>query len=195
MGWCVKLTDEQWNELDRLRFTAKSADIFRNCLIVLMSDAGDTIAAIAEHLGCTTDTVVRVRRLYRDGGAQALRPISPPGRPSRATPEFREQMRKAVGTNPLELGYGFSTWSLARLAAHLAKTTGISFSTDQLSRILRRNGFSVQRPKHTMKGKRDEAAYTKAKAELIVLKKKRCERMPLRPWCSRMRWRSIAIRH
>jgi transposase len=194
MGWCVKLTEEQWNELDRLRFTAKSADVFRNCLIVLMSDAGDTIAAIAEHLGCAADTVVRVRRLYRQGGAQALRPIQPPGRPSRATPAFREQMRTAVRTNPLKLGYGFSTWSLARLAAHLAKTTGVRFSTDQLGRILRRNGFSVQRPKHTLKGKRDEAAYRQAKAELIVLKKRRCGRTPLRPWCSRTRWRSTATR-
>ena len=25
MGWGIKLTDEQWNELGRLRFSAKSA--------------------------------------------------------------------------------------------------------------------------------------------------------------------------
>lgn len=172
MGRGVKLTQEQWDELDRLRFTAKSADVFRNCLIVLKSDSSDTIASIAEDLGCGTDTVVRVRRLYRKGGIEALRPVKPPGRPSRATPEFRRQMREAVAANPLDLGYGFSTWSLARLGMHLAKTTGVRFSTDQLGRILRRDGFSFQRPKHTMKGKRDEAAYEKSKAELMVLKKR-----------------------
>ena len=173
MGRGIKLTEEQWNELDRLRFTAKSADVFRNCLIILKSDSRDTIASIAEDLGCGTDTVTRVRRLYRKGGVEALRPIKPPGRPSKATPEFLRQMRQATITNPTTLGYGFSTWSVARLAAHLAKTTGIGFSEDQLTRLLHRHKFSFQRPKHTMKGKRDEAAYEKSRAELKVLKKKR----------------------
>jgi transposase len=173
MGWGIKLTDEQWDELDRVRFTAKSADVFRNCLIILKSDSSDTIESIAEDLGCSLDTVKRVRRLYRQGGVESLRPIKPPGRPGRATPEFIAQMRQAVLTNPLTLGYGFSVWSVPRLAKHLAKTTKVSFSKDQLRRLLRRHRFSVQRPKHTMKGKRDESAYEKSKAELIVLKKRR----------------------
>jgi len=71
------------------------------------------------------------------------------------------------------LGYGFSVWSLARLNAHLKKLTGISFSEDQLGRIVHAEGFSFQRPKHTMKGKRDEAAYERATAKLKTLKKKR----------------------
>jgi transposase len=195
MGWGIKLTEEQWNELDRLRFTAKSADVFRNCLIILKSDSRDTIASIAEDLGCSADTVVRVRRLYRTGGIDVLKPIKPPGRPGKATPQFIAQMRRAVTTNPLVLGYGFSTWSLARLSAHLAKTTGIRLGTDQLGRLLRRHGFSFQRPKHTMKGKRDEVAYEKAKAaELIRLKKKPCERTPPKHWFFRTRSRYIATR-
>jgi transposase len=173
MGWGIKLTDEQWDELDRLRFTAKSAEVFRNCLIILKSDSRDTIASIAEDLGCGSDTVVRVRRLYRKGGVNALRPIKPPGRRSRATPRFISQMREAVLINPTSLGYGFSTWSVTRLGTHLARTTGIRFSQDQLSRLLHRHGFSFPRPKHTLKGKRDEAAYEKSKAQLMVLKKKR----------------------
>ena len=172
MGRGIKLTDEQWDDLDRLRFSARSAVVFRNCLIILMSDSRDTIAEIAGHMGCTPDTVVRVRRLYRKGGIDALRPIKPTGRPSRATPEFIGQMRLAVKTHPMTLGYGFSTWSIVRLAAHLAKVTGIRFSSDQLSRLLHRHGFSFQRPKHTMKGKRDEKAYRKSKVELMILKKR-----------------------
>jgi metal-dependent HD superfamily phosphatase/phosphodiesterase len=38
-------------------------------------------------------------------------------------------------------------------------------------RLLHDHGFSVHRPKHTLKGKRNETAYRKAKAELAVLKK------------------------
>jgi transposase len=172
MGYGIKLTEKQWDELDNLRFRTPSADVFRNCLIILMSNSRDTIATIAGHIGCGTDTVVRIRRLYRKGGIRALYPIKPPGRPSRATPEFLQKMREAVRTNPLTLGYGFSKWSAGRLAEHLAKVTGIRFSSDQLIRLLHRHGFSVHRPKHTLKGKRDEAAYKKAKEQLIFLKKK-----------------------
>ncbi|MDH4238781.1 MAG: helix-turn-helix domain-containing protein [Phycisphaerae bacterium] len=173
MGHGIRLTEKQWDELDNLRLTTASADVFRNCLIILMSDSRDTIATIARQIGCGTDTVVRIRRLYRNGGIKALYPIKPPGRPSRASPEFLQQMREAVLTNPLTLGYGFSTWSAGRLAEHLAKVTGIRFSSDQLIRLLHRHGFSVHRPKHTLKGRRDEAACEKAKKRLFRLKKKR----------------------
>jgi transposase len=78
-----------------------------------------------------------------------------------------------VQTPPQSFGYGFSVWSVARLNAHLVKETKVSFSDDRLRRILREEGFSFQRPKHTMKGKRDEAAYTKAQRELKRLKKGR----------------------
>lgn len=172
MGRGIKLSESQWDELDGLRFRAPSAEVYRNCLIVLMSDSRDTIASIARRLGCGTDTVVRVRRLYRKGGTQALHPIKPPGRTTRATPKFIEQMKRAVQTNPMRLGYGFSTWSAVRLAEHLAKVSGIRFGDDQLRRLLHQHGFSFHRPKHTMKGKRDETAYEKAKKQLARLKKK-----------------------
>jgi transposase len=83
-------------------------------------------------------------------------------RPCRATPAFIAQMKQAVQTNPLALGYGFSTWLATRSAQHLAKVTGIRFSDDQLRRLLHQEGFSIHRPKHTLKGKRNEQAYKKA---------------------------------
>jgi transposase len=172
MGYGVRLTENQRDALDGLRFTAPSAEVFRNCLIMLMSNSSDTIVSIAGRLGCSPETVKRIRKLYRTGGINALRPIKPPGRTSRATPEFIEQMKRVVQTNPLTLGYGFSTWSVVRLAEHLAKATGIRFGDDQLRRLLHRHDFSVHRPKHTMKGKRDEAAYEKARKQLARMKKK-----------------------
>jgi transposase len=173
MGQTIKLTDTQWEQLDHMRMGTASADVFRNCTIILMSAVGRSKASISKDLGCCTDTVARVRRLYRKGGVKSLHPIKPPGRPSRASPEYISQMRQAIQTNPLTLGYGFSTWSAARLAEHLARVTGIRFSDDQLRRLLHQEGFSIHRPKHTLKGKRDEQAYEKAKKGLVRLKKKR----------------------
>jgi len=41
-----------------------------------------------------------------------------------------------------------------------------------MRRLLHQQGFSVHRPKHTLKGKRDEKAYQKAGKQLVRLKKK-----------------------
>lgn len=57
MGHGIKLTEQQWNELDRVRFTTPSADVFRNGMIILMSDSRETIALIAGHLRCSPETV------------------------------------------------------------------------------------------------------------------------------------------
>jgi transposase len=192
MGYGIQLTSEQWEELDRLRMKTPSADVFRNCLIILKSSMRETIDSIASQLGCGRDTVVRVRRLYRQQGVTGLQPAKPAGRTSRATPEFIAKMKEVVGTNPLTLGYGFSLWSATRLAEHLAKVTGIRFSDDQLLRLLRRNGYSFKCPKHTLKGKRDEAAYEQAKIDLAELKKKPCPTRLRRLSSSRMRSRYIA---
>lgn len=64
MGWGIKL----WDEWDRVRFTTKSADVFRNCLLNLKSHSHDTIVSITQELGCGPDTVVRVRRMCHKGG-------------------------------------------------------------------------------------------------------------------------------
>ena len=171
MGRGIKLTPGAWDALDGLRFTTSSADVFRNCLIILMSDSASTIASIARTIGCSPETVKRIRKLYRMGGIDALHPIKPPGRKTRATPRYLEALTKAVKTSPLDLGYGFSVWSSIRLAAYMAKTTGVPYGDDQLRRILKQQGFSFRRPQHTMKGKRDEAAYDKARRQLARLKK------------------------
>ena len=165
------LTDKQWEALDALRFSTSDKALFRNATIILLSAAGRSKPSIADDLGCSVGTVDIIRRRYREQGLAGLAKGKPPGRVSRATAAYRAALRQAVQTPPQSLGYGFSVWSLARLNAHVAKETKISFSDDQLSRIMHAEGFSIQRPKHTTKGKRDEAAYEKARRQLKRLKK------------------------
>jgi transposase len=173
-----RLTDEEWDGLDKVRFGTTNATVFRNATIILMSAVGRSKFSIAHDLGCSPATVDNIRKHYRQRGVAGLQPGKPPGRSSAATPSYRQMLREAVNTLPQTLGYGFSVWSAARLNEHLKKKTGISFSEDQLRRILHQEGFSFQRPKHTMKGKRDEAAFVQAQKELKILKKKPCAMMP-----------------
>lgn len=174
-----KLTDRQWDALDALRFSTTDVAVFRNATIILMSSVGRSKASIAQELGCSPATVDNVRRRYREQGLAGLVPRKSSGRRSRATPEYRFALRRVVQTPPQTFGYGFSVWSVARLNEHLKRQTKISFSDDRLRAILREEGFSFQRPKHTMRGKRDEAAYDKARRELKRLKKGRLPKLAM----------------
>jgi transposase len=172
-----KLDDAEWDALDEVRFSTNDADVFRNATVILMTGVGRSKFDIARDLGCSPATVDNVRKRYRQQGLEGLQRRPPPGRTSRATPAYRAALREAVQTPPQTLGYGFSVWSANRLAKHLEKTTKITLGDDRLRSILAEEGFSFQRPKHTMKGKRDEAAYVRASSELKVLKKKPSARM------------------
>lgn len=171
-----ELSEQEWEALDHLRFGTTEAAVFRNVTIILMTAVGRAKTSIAQDLGCSPATVDNVRQRYRQHGREGLRRRSPPGRPSRATAEYRAALRQAVQTPPQHLGYGFSVWSVARLGQHLKQRTGLGFSEDQLGRLLHQEGFAFQRPKHTLKGKRDEVAYEQARRELGVMKKKRSTR-------------------
>jgi transposase len=180
MAWHTLSVSER-QALERLRRDDNRAAAFRNATIILQSAEGRSKATLSRVLGCSISTIDRVRRAYLHEGVAGLLPVKPPGRPSRATPEFRAAMAEAVQTPPQALRYGFSTWSVPRLAAYLKKVTKIGFSDDQLRRLLHQEGFSVQRPKHTLKGKRDEAEYERAKGELEALKKGLSGPAPRRP--------------
>jgi len=166
-----KLTDAQWEALDKLRFSSRDAEVFRNATVILMTAVGRSKNSIAADLGCSPATVDNVRKRYRERGLAGLKRRKPPGPKPRATSEYRAALRQAVETPPQTLGFGFSVWSAARLATYLEKKTGISLTTDRVRRILHEEGFSFQRPKHTMKGKRDEAAYEKSRRKLKRMKK------------------------
>ena len=166
------LTGAEFDEVDESRSSARGARAFRDATIILMSTVGRPKSRIAEALGCRPATVDNIRAAYRRRGIAGLTPSSPPGRVSRATAEYRAAIRKAVLTPPQDLGFGFSVWSVNRLRQYLKRETGIELSDDQFRRILHREGFSFQRPKHTMEGRRDEVEHDRAKIELRDLKKK-----------------------
>ncbi len=169
--WRKRLSDEQIDVLDTLRMKTLRAAVFRNCTMILMSDAGRSKDSIAEDLGCGTATVERVRRLYKTLGIGGLTPIKPPGRPSRLSEALREPVLEAVQTDPRTLGYGFTTWSVARLTEHLGRRRRLRASPSTVRRVLAHEQFSFQRPKHTLEGNLDENAHAKAKKELSGLKK------------------------
>jgi transposase len=125
------------------------------------------------------DAITDIRRRWRKARGSRLRSVPDrprSGRPPKVTAAYRRELRHALDEGPLSFGYLLTVWSIARLRTHLRNVTGITVSRDWLRRLAHREGFVVGRPKHTLRGKRNETEYRRAGKRLNRLKKGRLKR-------------------
>lgn len=167
----VKLTSWQRRRLQQIRDNAPTPRIGKRAVCLLLSAQGACNKLISQVTGLSGDAVTDIRRRWQQRGMASLTELPRPGRPPKVTAEYRKQLRKAIRAGPLVHGYIFSVWSIARLNAHLQKITGIKICEDWLRQLVHAQGFVYRRPKHTLKGKRNERAFRKAQKKLKRLKK------------------------
>lgn len=177
----VRLKPWERRMLLSLRDKPPSPRVGRRATCLLMSADGEPATRIARATGMSLDAVSDVRRRWRTarasrGRLRSLLDKRRTGRPAKVTAAYRRELRRALDRGPLACGYLLTVWSIARLRTHLAKVTGVTVSRDWLRRLAHRAGFVVGRPKHTLRGKRDEAAYRRAKRRLDRLKRGRRNR-------------------
>ena len=172
----VRLKPWERRRLRQLRDRPPSPRVGKRALCLLLSAAGDPATVIGRVTGLSRDAITDVRRRWRRRRLRSLSDRPRTGRPPRVTPRYRKELRRALRRGPLALGYVFTVWSIARLGTYLLKRTGIAVSRDWLRRLVRTEGFVVARPKHTLKGKRNEREYRRARRQLERLKKGRRKR-------------------
>jgi transposase len=144
----------------------------------LLSAAGASGQAICQATGLSVDTIADIRRRWQQRSMASLRDQPGSGRKPKASPAYRQELRAALRKGPLAFGYAFSVWSIARLNVHLQRKTSVPFSDEWLRTLVKAEGFVYRRPKHTLKGKRDERAFRKARRSLDRLKKGLCSPRP-----------------
>jgi transposase len=194
----VRLKPWERRRLRQLRDYAPSLRVAKRAMCLLRSADGERAATIARVTGLSLDAISDIRRRWRKRRLRSLADRPRPGRPPRVNDRYRVELRRALRDGPLSFGYVFTVWSVARLAGHLRKRTGIRLGTDWLRRLVHAAGFVIGRPKHTLKNKRNPREYRRAKRRLEQLKKGRCRRTrpmncgtPTRPrssscriWCA-----------
>lgn len=167
----VRLKPWESRKLWQLRDHAPSARVVKRAVCLLRSAAGDRATDIARVLGLSVDAVTDIRRRWRRRRLRSVQDRPRSGRPPRAAAGYRRELRRAMHTGPLSCGYVFTVWSVARLGAYLRRRTGVRVGITRLRQLVRREGFVVGRPAHTLRGKRDEAQYERARRRLDRLKK------------------------
>lgn len=106
---------------------------------ILLTLSGWTGVQIAEAFGVTADSVRHWRQWFVQGGVEALRAMSAPGR----SPERGERALAVVSALLRQPVEDRPNWTLPRLRAEIERQAGISISTSRLSVLLRKKGGSA----------------------------------------------------
>ena len=190
----IQLRRRQRESLGRKRRSHSDPAVRRRAAILLMSAEEWSVADICEAVGVTHATVTNTRTRWLRSGFRGLRDRPRSGRPPVADGEYLAALLDAVNTAPGVLGYAFGVWTSGRLAAHLKRRLGKALSPQRVRAHLRAMGYVWARPKHTLKGRRDEAGHRRAMTELERLKRGRNAETPPTRSSSSTRRGSISTR-
>jgi len=173
-----QLTAAERKQLSRLIRTGRDATVVRRAQMVQLSSEGKAATEIASLWQITTQGVRKIIHRFNQEGLDGLPDRPRVGRPRKRTDRYVALLKEAVDTNPRDLGYPFSCWTLERLREHLALQTKIVLSPPHLSRLMAENEIVYRRPKHGMAHLRDPQKYNEKKAFLEFVKKGRCVQEP-----------------
>ncbi|GHB31777.1 transposase [Streptomyces chryseus] len=137
---------EEGRRLQRLSRTAKDPVRLRRAIVVLMSAQGQAVRDITSLMQVGEDYVRDAIHAFNEREFDALAPKWSGGRPKTIGERVREHIRLIARTSPADWTIAaFSTWSLAKLAAHLVEWHVVpAISRETLRRILREGGVSWQ---------------------------------------------------
>ena len=101
---------------------------------------------IAQELGVDKSTVSQWRSSLESTGVEGPKARVSGGRPPRLDGEGRQRLLEELRKGALAHGYEEDRWTLPRIAEVLKKELGVSYDLEHLSVVMRRLGWSVQRP-------------------------------------------------
>lgn len=103
-------------------------------------------ADVAHALKVSRQSVSRWYQQWQRGGMRSLRKSERAGRPPRLTQAQLRRVEKALLKGAVVNGYPTELWTLRRVAEVIERVTGVAYHQGHVWRILRRLGWSRQKP-------------------------------------------------
>ena len=167
-----QLDEQQVQAVEEAQKHGASAQIRLRATGIRLLHQGRKPNEVAEILNVAPATVYNWHEHFREKGVASLGDKPRSGRPLSATPEYCQALEQALQSDPSELGYDFTIWTISRLLAHLQKVTQILLSDDTLRALLARQEYVYRRPKHDLRHLQDAEKRQTAEEWLDLLKKK-----------------------
>ena len=115
---------------------------------------------VARELGVSRQSTTVWHRAWQEEGVRGLRQAERAGRPALLTARELSKVQQALLKGPAAYGWHTELWTLERVADVIAMETGIRYHVGHVWKILRRLGWSWQKPARRA-SERDEEAITR----------------------------------
>ena len=139
----IQLTPEQREALEKARRICTS-NLAECCLVVLRSDRGHSVPAIAESTGRHAHTIRSWLKAYMKGGIEGLKNTPPPGRTNHKEHEALMILQSVLAQHPSEYGYLEAGWSTNLLVDYVSRHD-LEASESTVKRALKRGGWVYKR--------------------------------------------------
>ncbi len=152
--------------------TYKQADyeaLRRRC--VELKQAGWKQADIGRAFGLTEGWVSQTLKTYRQKGEAGLTTGKRTGAPSRLTADQLVQLTKELAKGAEQHGFSGQVWTRPRINEVITKLFGISYDPSQIGRLLKKVGWSQQKPTRQAR-QQDPLAVANWQAERLPALKK-----------------------
>jgi len=166
-----KLSDTELLTIEQSLKGSESTRIVKRATAIRMLHQGQTPVQVAEVLSVSQPTIYEWFHRFRGLGLAGLEHRPKSGRPPIADESYIQVLEETLETEPGELGYDFTVWTIERLNQHVSKVTGTQIGDERVRLILKERGWVYRRPKEDLAAKQDKAAREWAEAFLAELKK------------------------
>jgi len=142
-------------------------------------------SAVARAVGVHRQSVSRWARELGEAGLRGLRKAARTGRPAKLSPGQLPALERALKRGPEACGYVSGLWTAGRVRGLIEDRTGVRYHEDHVWRILRKLGWTCQRPVGRALERDEKAIWHWKKVAWPRIKKKRSARGA--PSCSSTR--------
>lgn len=154
----------------RPKGTAEALEVRRRLAIRLLQQKKG-VREVARLVGASPGSVSRWRKAWREGGDEALSPKPPPGNQRKLHPEQLAELETLLLQGPRTHGYKNELWTLARVAEVIETHFGVTYVPGSVWYILRRIGWSAQKPERRARERDEERIAAWRKREWPRIKK------------------------
>jgi transposase len=139
---------------------------------IALLEQGSTQVEVAHMLGVTQGAVSQWKSAHAHGGNDALAGKSAPGASPKLTEKQCQQLLKYLQQGPRKHGWSTELWTLPRIVQLIAKKFDVQYDQSGAWRLLRRLGWSCQKPERRARERDGDAIERWRKREWPRLKKR-----------------------
>ena len=149
----------------------KAAKQYRVNLVIQLAQSGHSQKQIISITGLSQSRVSQILIQSRQSESHSVEIQSPPGRKPGLTADQLGQLSTLLKAEALKSGFATDGWTLKRIAQVIERHFGKSYSLEHVRRLLKKMGFTRQRPKAQDFRHNKQAVETWKETDLPALKK------------------------